>query len=293
MGRRAAGAAPLLLFPEDRAAAEAEAARLAAELVQHDRMRVHEADLSPPDMAGQSCWAIETTMGGRWDDNGPERVFDPTCGAGIFPAAARLQWPRSEVVGVEARAEETPHVAANCHRYWIGDTFEAPREIAAPGSFDLVITNPPFSLIVELLPRCLELVRPGGLVAFVCRLTWGDKPEADRLWRPPFALTNVMEFAGRWRFRVGINPKTGKKYGVDSVGYRLLVWRRRSGSRLDPLEPELTQVQFIPGYRLDLLPAACRRWRKTRGGLWVKPGTEYMHEGDLETLPAVPWPRAA
>ena len=62
MGRRAAGPAPLLLFPADRVAAELEAQRLAAELIQHDRMRVHEADLSPPDMAGQACWAIDTDM---------------------------------------------------------------------------------------------------------------------------------------------------------------------------------------------------------------------------------------
>jgi hypothetical protein len=27
--------------------------------------------------------------------------------------------------------------------------------------------------------------------------------------------------------------------------------------------------------------------------LWVKPGTEYMHEGDLEALPPVPWRSAA
>ena len=285
MGRRATGPAPLLLFPADREAAEAETQRLAAELVQHDRMRVHEADLSPPDMAGQSCWAIETVMGGRWDDKGPARVLEPTCGAGVFAAAARAQWPHAEVVGVEARGEEEQHVAANCHRYWIGDTFAAPKTIAEPESYDLVITNPPFSLIVELLPYCLTLVRPGGLVAFVCRLTWGDKPEADRLWRPPFALTSVMEFAGRWRFRVGLNPKTGKPYGVDSVGYRLLVWRR------DERQPT-QRVLSIPSHRLEPLPAACRRWRKTKAGLWVKPGTEYLHHGELEALPVMPWRRA-
>jgi SAM-dependent methyltransferase len=288
VGRRGAGgAAPLLLFPADREAAELEAQRLAAELVQHDRMRVHEADLSPPDMAGQACWAIETDMGLRWDGKGPARVLDPTAGAGCFPMAVRAQWPGAHIIGCEARAEEQPHLAHHCDQHVIGDFFEEP--LHETESFDLVITNPPFTLIAELLPRCLELVRPGGLVAFVCRLTWGDKPEADRLWRLPFRLTAVFEFAGRWRFRVGLNPKTGKPYGVDSVGYRLLVWRRPTGSRLDPLDPEPTRIMSYSGSRLDLLPAACRRWRKTRGGLWVKPGTEYLHQGDLEALPPMPW----
>jgi SAM-dependent methyltransferase len=287
MGRRSAsGAAPLLLlFESDRAAAEAEAERVAAEFVQHDRMRVHEADISPPDMGGQACWSIDEHL--RFQ---PTRVYDPTTGAGCFPMAARQQWPAAEIVGVEARTEETEHVTANCDRYWIGDTFQAPASIAAPGSFDLVITNPPFSLIAELVPFCLTLVRPGGLVAFVCRLTWGDKPEADRLWRAPHGLAHIHEFAGRWRFRVGPNPKRktpkhplGVPYGVDSVGYRLLIWQR-------PISEPTGDVQYR---RLDLLPAPCRRWRKTKTGLWIKPGTEYQHDpSDLEVLPEVPWRRA-
>lgn len=282
MGRRHPVESPatLRLFAPD--LAEQEAAALAEiERVKHDRMRIHEADLSPPDMAGQACWAIETVMGARWDGNGPARVLDPTAGAGCFPMAARAQWPRAKIVGCEARAEEEPHLAHHCDQHAIGDFFEEPLHETEP--FDLVITNPPFSLIVELLPRCLEFVKPGGLVAFVCRLTWGDKPEADALWRPPYELS-TFEFAGRWRFRTGINPKTCKPYGVDNVGYRLLVWMRPFGRPTDP-----PRIVFIPGHRLDPLPAASRRWRKTRGGLWVKPGTEYLHEGDLEALPPVPW----
>ena len=170
MGRRHPVESPatLRLFAPD--LAEQEAAALAEiERVKHDRMRIHEADLSPPDMAGQACWAIETVMGARWDGNGPARVLDPTAGAGCFPMAARAQWPRAKIVGCEARAEEEPHLAHHCDQHAIGDFFEEPLHETEP--FDLVITNPPFSLIVELLPRCLEFVKPGGLVAFVCRLT--------------------------------------------------------------------------------------------------------------------------
>lgn len=284
MGRRTASAAPLLLFEADRAAAEAEATRLAEELVQHDRMRLHEADPSPPDMAGQACWSMAKYIPGCAH---VRRVFDPTCGAGCFPQAARRQWPGSEIVGCEARCEEEPHVAHNCDRYYMGDFFRAPPELLQPASFDLVITNPPFSLIPLLLPRCLELTKLGGYVAFVCRLTFGDRKESDALWRAPYQLMNVHEFAGRWRFRVGLNPKTKKPYGVDSVGYRLLIWHK----------PSLVDAVYrddIQYRRLELLPANCRRWRKTKSGLWVTPGTEYTYDqADLEVLPEVPWRRAA
>lgn len=284
MGRRIHAVAPLLLFPADREAAEAEVKRAAAELVQHDRMRIHEADISPSDMSGQACWSLKKYIPGCENVG---RVLDPTCGAGSFPRAIRATWPGAEIVGCEARIEEEPHVAHNCDRYYMGDFFWIFQEPSGEGPFDLIVTNPPFTLIPELLPRCLELVKPGGHVAFVCRLTFGDSEEADPLWRRPYLLLHCHEFAGRWRFRVGINPKTGKPYGVDTVGYRLLIWTR-------PPIPGAAYRDDIQYRRLDPLPKECRRWRKTRGGLWVKPGTEYEHKPeDLEVLPEVPWKRAA
>lgn len=278
MGRRAAAAGVGLLFPADREAAELETQRLAAELVQHDRMRVHEADLSPPDMAGQACWALARYL----PCPPPRRILDPTAGAGCFPMAARAQWPGAHITGCEAREEEERHLEAWCDAHHMGDFFCFAEDGEDDKSFDLVITNPPFSLIPLLLPACLSLVRPGGHVAFVVRLTYGDNPETDATWRRPFLLLHAFEFAGRWRFRTGLNPKTGKPYGVDSVGYRLLVWTK-------PASFSGVHREDIQYRRLDPLPATSRRWRKTRGGLWVKPGTEYQHEGDLEALPPVPW----
>lgn len=284
MSSRAAESPALLrLFAPDLAEIEEEAQR-EIERAAHDRMRIHEADLTPPDMAGQACWALARYLSIR-----PARILDPTAGAAIFPASAREQWPGVELVGCEARIEEEPHLAYNCDRYYIGDFFHIFEDPSGEGRFDLVLTNPPFTLIPDLLRACLGLVRPGGLVAFLCRMTFGDSEEADPLFRAPFDLAHALEFAGRWRFRVGKNPKNGKPYGVDSVGYRLLVWRRPIG------------VERVCGTilmrKLDPLPAASRRWRKTASGLWVKPGTEYLHgpasADPLEALPAVPWRAAA
>jgi hypothetical protein len=257
----------------------------AAELVTHDRMRVHEADLSPPDMAGQSCWSLAKYIPRLMGTN-VRRVLDPTAGAGCFPMAVRSEWPGAEVVACEAREEEEPHLRHHAHAVHMGDFFKAD----TGGGFDLVVTNPPFSLIPLLLLACLELVVPGGYVAFVCRISWGNSKETHPLMLDPPVLAS-HEFADRWRFRVGINPKTitarcpeGKEYGSDSVGYRLLIWQRPEPKY--PVRPGA--VRMVP---LPWLPAECRRWRKTQGGLWVKPGTEYLctPADPLETLPAVPW----
>jgi len=249
-----------------------------AEQKAHDRMRVHEADLSPPDMAGQSCWSLAKHIPRLMGSN-VLRVLDPTAGAGCFPMAIREQWPGTEVVACEAREEEERHLRHHAHTVHMGDFFKA----NTGGGFDLIVTNPPFSLIPMLLVACLELVVPGGYVAFVCRMSWGNSKETHPLLMDP-RLLGSHEFADRWKFRVGKNPKTGKEYSSDSVGYRLLIWQRPASS----YQVHSGAVRMVP---LPWLPLESRRWRKTQSGLWVKPGTEYLcaTADPLETLPVVPW----
>ena len=196
--------------------------------------------------------------------------------------AIRRRWPGASIVGCEARAEEEPHLLHHCNSAHMGDFFDAD----TGEDFDLVITNPPFSLIPLLLLACLERVKPGGYVAFVVRMTWGDSVETDPLWHEPPVLAS-HEFSGRWRFRVGPNPATGKPYGVDSVGYRLLVWQRPEPRY--PVRPSGIRMVKMP-----LLTPESRRWRKTASGMWIKPGTEYLctPADPVEALPRVPW-RAA
>ncbi len=287
MGRRAPASEELLrLFAPDLAEQEA-AAQAELDRVAHDRMRIHEADLTPPDMAAQACWALARYLSLR-----PARILDPTAGAGCFPMAAGAQWPGVHITGCEARFEEERHLEAWCDVHHMGDFFHFAEDGEDDKRFDLVLTNPPFTLIPDLLRACLQIVVPGGYVTFLCRMTFGDSEEADPLFRPPFELTHALEFAGRWRFRTGKNPKTGKPYGVDSVGYRLLVWRRPN-----PRFHHRGSDAPIFMRKLDPLPAASRRWRKTASGLWVKPGTEYLHgpgsADPLEALPTVPWRAAA
>ncbi len=291
--RRHAADAGAPLLPVFQAAAEAEDAERAegdaAALVVHNRMRVHEADLSPPDMAGQACWSLARYIP-RLIGGNVESILDPTAGAGCFPMMARQQWPGARITACEAREEEEPHLRHHAHAVHMGDFFKAD----TGGGFDLVLTNPPFSLIPLLLLACLQLVKPGGFVAFVCRISWGNSRELDALWHEPPVLA-VHEFADRWKFRVGINPTTitpanpkGTEYGSDSVGYRLLIWQRP--------EPRFQAcASSIRMAKLPWLEPECRRWRKTASGLWLKPGTEYTCTPDdpVEELPVVPWRNAA
>ncbi|MCB9536680.1 MAG: SAM-dependent DNA methyltransferase [Myxococcales bacterium] len=124
-----------------------------------------------------------------------ERVVDPACGSGAFLRHASRAAPGAEVLGVDhdPRAVQVARVmlAASGHppeRAVRADALaRGPLAGHATGSFDLVLTNPPFAGDVGpevaagyalaqgrrverdalFLERCVDLLRPGGRLAIV------------------------------------------------------------------------------------------------------------------------------
>lgn len=124
-----------------------------------------------------------------------ERVVDPACGSGAFLRHALRAAPGAEVVGVDhdPRAVQVARVmlAASGHpaeRALRADGLaRGPLAGHAPGTFDVVLTNPPFAgdvgpegragyALAEgrrverdalFLERCVDLLRPGGRLAIV------------------------------------------------------------------------------------------------------------------------------
>lgn len=246
----------LHLFDEDRE-------REAAELAQRVRWAEHDADFTPPDVARLGAWAVK-----RYAVQRPRRILGPCAGAGVWLAACREFFPDAELRAMDIREEERPHLAhhAGEAHVQIGDflRWQPERDEDRP---DLILDNLPFKLALEFLSHGLDVLAPGGLMFWFVRLTLGDRDAVnDWLTAHPYAYR--FEYVDRFKFRVGMNPKTGEPWGVDSTGYKLLGFRKG-------FEPET-----YLGKRLPSLPPESRRWRKTRAGLDVRPGTEYMHGPD-------------
>lgn len=93
--------------------------------------------------------------------------------------------------------------------------------------FDLIITNPPYSLAFEFIQRALDLVVPGGLVVFLLRLNFlGSIKRAEFLRNHPPS--------------VYVSPKrpsfVGK--GTDATEYAWFIWSKPYDNEGQP-SPEL------------------------------------------------------
>lgn len=253
----------LSLFPEDDSArAREQAEREAAELAQRLRWAEHDADFTPPDACRLGAWGVRRHLGLH-----PRRVLGPCAGAGPWLVAARETWPDAELRAMDIRAEERPHLVhhvgeANVR---IGDFLAwSPADDERP---DLILDNLPFKFAREFIAHGLDVLAPGGWACWFVRMTLGDAEDV-RLAFERHMFAWALDYVDRLKFRVGINPKTGKPYGVDSVGYRILAFHKS-------YRPE----GYI-GRRLPSLPTESRRWRKTRDGRDIRPGTEYLYAPD-------------
>jgi hypothetical protein len=101
--------------------------------------------------------------------------------------------------------------------------------------FDLIITNPPFSLAREFVTDALSILRPGGAVAMLLRLPWlAGQERADWLAEN---TPSIYVLSRRPSFYVGAPPTPQPRLfgadeaedidgsGSDNTDYAWLVWR--------------------------------------------------------------------
>lgn len=254
---------------------------------EHDpaRLREHEADFTPLGVVRQFLpWLDDHARGGFQLDR--VRTFlDLTAGAGAYGQVARELLPNVEqLVAIECRPEELPHLERHYTEVVIDDVLATLRRFAGEGRrFDLIATNPPFTLLADLVPLAFELLERGarldqrnGHLALLCRT---QVFQGERYWTAPDGSPGFLRrwcpyaqvrVGGRVKFRSGANPKTGKPYGADSCDYSHLVWDRWGLEWLHGQlehDDEAANTPQWETHQLPPLPAEDRAWT-------IRPGTE-------------------
>lgn len=239
---------------------------------------------TPPDVA-RIALALALTPGAR-------RVLDPSCGDGVFLHEARSAG-LEELHGVEVDARAAASCRARVPEAEVvtGDLFEI--ELGA-GSFDAVVGNPPYvrqerlsaaqkqrvrqrlrhgwpempdqlldrlvgrgDLAAAVIARALNLVRPGGRVAFVVSSALLDAGYAAALWELVARVGAVRAVIDapdeRWFADAAINPvivviERGAAPGSVAIA-RLQCTTARAAERVRSLE--------------DLSAVAELRWAST------------------------------
>lgn len=229
-----------------------------------ERLREFDADFTPTPVVRQVLEHLRDAF-----HLNPRTMLDPCAGAGVFGMVAREVWPGCKRFGIEVRVEELQellrhyddHALEPCEKLLADPTAPWLMDWHGGGGFDLIITNPAFSLWPNIVPKMLQLLNSGGYLVLLglCDVLLRGEAGLDLAQsRPPWwelAIPGAIGFRGP-----GINPKNGKPWGTDQRSYSWEVWHADS---------QLEGPGGPAWYRepLPRLPAADRRWV-------VKPGTE-------------------
>ena len=83
--------------------------------------------------------------------------------------------------------------------------------------YDLIIGNPPFSLAIKFINKCLNLLKPGGTLIFLLRTAFMESDRRFDFWqKEKNQLTGLYTLHKRPSF-------TGK--GTDATSYSWFVWQ--------------------------------------------------------------------
>lgn len=94
-------------------------------------------------------------------------VLDPGAGDGVWGNVLKRECPSAAIYGVELREVRRPEV----YTAWAVGDFLAGAALIEP-SFDLVIGNPPYKNAEQWIRRSLDVVKEGGYLLFLLRLTF-------------------------------------------------------------------------------------------------------------------------
>jgi predicted RNA methylase len=162
---------------------------------------------------------VYTGLHGAWT---PMRtILEPTAGAGAFVKAAKRTWPDAHVTAIEINSREVPNLeAAGADVIHAGDaTTLLPK---AKKKYDLILTNPPFSLAERLVHLCLPLLTRDGHLAMLLKSSFiHGAGRLKTLWRP--STYNGMACGLECVIPLAVRPSFDGN-GADRYDYSVFVW---------------------------------------------------------------------
>ena len=205
----------------------------------------------------------------RTDDSQVRRVTDLGCGPGTLTRTLLERWPDSIVEGVDSSAEMVAEATAQAVPGRLRFTVQDLREWVPQDPVDVLVSNATLQWVpghLELLPRLLSAVRPGGWFAFQVPGNFTSRPHtaiaellAQPRWAHRFAGVDLARPASEdpWTY---LEALVGAASSVDvwETTYQQVlqgpdaIVRWISGTGLRPVLTELDEAEreeFLAAYR--------------------------------------------
>jgi len=168
----------------------------------------------------------------------PASILEPGCGAGVWLDALARTWPEAELRGIEIHEDLAAYSRQRGFSVRTGDLLN--NEL---GDHDLIIGNPPFRHLDDLVPLLLDHLRPNGWLVLLLRLNFlAGQDRYARLWqsRPPAFVLPLPA-------RPGFSPDGS----TDATDYAIYLWSatatRQGETRLRHLDNRLIENRWSQG----------------------------------------------
>jgi len=161
----------------------------------------------PSDFYPTPVSCVENILDNCNIDMSNKRVLEPAAGNGHIAYTIKRKYPRSIVDAIELREEEKLHLTG-LNDVIIGDFLT----LDIKTHYDIIMTNPPFSLAREFIIRSIEL-QP-DIVIMLLRLSYLESKRRHDFWQK-YPVTELYVLSDRPSF-------TNK--GTDSCAYAWFVW---------------------------------------------------------------------
>ena len=147
--------------------------------------------------------------------NGSLSILDPCSGGDIkhsmaYPSAilGKSGWEVREFHTVDIREDSL--AAQKCDYL---------AESGLGGKFDIIITNPPFNLAIDIIKKSLQDVKEGGLVIMLLRLNFFGSKQRQAFFQENMPLLTYVHTK---------RPKFLNTGGTDSIEYMHAIWMKGS-----------------------------------------------------------------
>ncbi len=133
--------------------------------------------------------ALIRALSSKVDDWKPGKIVDLGCGSGAVALAAALHYPQAQVLAVDSHARAIECTQQNAATNGISNVdvmLAADADIPEPGTWDLVLTNPPyysdFRISELFLQAAHTALRRKGRILLVTKLTDWHVPRMEELF---------------------------------------------------------------------------------------------------------------
>lgn len=146
-----------------------------------------------------------------------DEILEPSAGNGNIVKVLKERYKNKNITSLELRDEELNNLNLYSDKVIIEDFLH----IDLNKKYDIIIGNPPYSLAIEFVEKCLDSLNDDGVLIFLLRTAFLESKSRHTFWQNN-PLSGLYVLSKRPSF-------TG--HGTDATSYSWFIWNKGSNKQ--------------------------------------------------------------